>query len=221
MRLAKRATTSGSSWASRIASASSAMPPDRGLELVAHVGDEVAADLLHPGCPGAVLHEQQHEVGTERRDAGRDDEAARTDALAQVELRLADHAVTPHRSSEVDQLRVHELVVSDEAVGDGGRRVVDDPVGRVDDDAARAEHRDDVTDARAARAAAGATPRSVAVVAVREAHGDEGHAPQGEAGDATERCRRRRIHDNQGTHLRVQAPTTGRRGVRTAYRLFT
>ena len=180
---------------------------DRGLELVAHVGEEVAADLLDPGRLGAVLDEQQHVVGSERRDARGDDEPARTDALAQVELGLADHAVTAHRPGEVEQLRVHELVVAHEAVRHGGRRVVDDPVGGVDDDAARAEHRDDVTDAR--RHGLGRGRVGVVVGgAVREAHGDEGHAPQGEAGDATQGCRRRRIHENQGTHLRVHAPTT-------------
>ena len=43
---------------------------DRGLELVADVGDEVAADLLDPARLGAVLDEEQHVVRPERRDAG-------------------------------------------------------------------------------------------------------------------------------------------------------
>ena len=42
---------------------------DRGLELVADVGDEVAAHLVEPVRLGAVLGEQQHEAGAEPRDA--------------------------------------------------------------------------------------------------------------------------------------------------------
>ena len=45
---------------------------DRRLQLVAHVGDEVAAYLLDPALAGAVLDQGQHQVRAERRDAGGD-----------------------------------------------------------------------------------------------------------------------------------------------------
>ena len=60
-------------------------------------------------------------VGAERRDPGGDDEAALPDALAQVELGLADDPVAAHRPGEVEQLRVDQVVAAHEAVGDGGR----------------------------------------------------------------------------------------------------
>ena len=194
---------------------------DRRLELVADVGEEVAADLLDPGRLGAVLDEEQHVVSAERSDSCRDDEAARSDALAQVELGLTDHAVASHCPGEVEQLRVHELVVAHEPVRDGGRRVVDDPVGRVDDDAARPQHGDDLSDPGWHGLRRHGDGAFLLGRPVGQAHGDEGHAPQGKAGDATEGCRGRRIHENQGTHQRVHAPTTRARAVHTAYRVFT
>ncbi len=63
---------------------------DRGLELVADVGEEVAPDLLDAGRLGAVLDEEQHVVGAEGRDAGGDDEAPVPEALLQGQLGLAD-----------------------------------------------------------------------------------------------------------------------------------
>ena len=43
---------------------------DRRLELVADVGDEVAADRLDPALAGAVLDQGQHQPAAERRDPG-------------------------------------------------------------------------------------------------------------------------------------------------------
>ena len=63
--------------------------------------------------------------------------------------------------------------------------------------------------------------RPVAVDAVGQAHGDERHAAQGEAGDATERCRGRRIHDTQRTHAAAARSDHAAPGAHTAYRLFT
>ncbi len=42
---------------------------DRGLQLVADVGDEVAPDRLDPTLAGAVLDQHQHQPGAERGDA--------------------------------------------------------------------------------------------------------------------------------------------------------
>ena len=45
---------------------------DRGLQLVADVGDEVAADRLDPALAGAVLDQRQHQPRAQRRDPGGD-----------------------------------------------------------------------------------------------------------------------------------------------------
>ena len=97
------------------------MPADRGLELVADVGEEVSADLLDPRCLGAVLDEEEHVVGAEGGDPGRDDEAAVADALLQGQLGLSDDTVAAHGAGEVEQLRVDELLAAHQALGDGGR----------------------------------------------------------------------------------------------------
>ena len=107
IRLANRSTASGSSLASSTASASSAEPADRGLELVADVGDEVAADLLDPAGLGVVLDEQQHVAAAQRRDPRLHDRPAAAQRPAgQVELGLADDPVAAHLAREVAQLGV-------------------------------------------------------------------------------------------------------------------
>ena len=45
---------------------------DRRLELVADVGDEVAADGVDPALAGAVLDQDEHQPAAQRRDPGRD-----------------------------------------------------------------------------------------------------------------------------------------------------
>ena len=45
---------------------------DRGLELVADVGHEVATDRLHPAFAGAVLDQGEDELAAQRRDPGGD-----------------------------------------------------------------------------------------------------------------------------------------------------
>ena len=53
-------------------------PADGGLQLVRHVGDEVAPDLLEPAGLAAVVDEEQHVLGAQRRDPGADDEPRST-----------------------------------------------------------------------------------------------------------------------------------------------
>ena len=59
------------------ASASRLERADRGLQLVADVGDEVAADRLDPALAGAVLDQRQHQPAAQRGDPGGDVRAAR------------------------------------------------------------------------------------------------------------------------------------------------
>ena len=64
---------------------------DRGLELVADVGDEVAAYVVDAAGLGAVLDQQQDVRAAQRRDPGADDEPAATQRPAgQLELDLPD-----------------------------------------------------------------------------------------------------------------------------------
>ena len=72
IRPANRLTASGSSLASDTASASSLIAPTGRLQLVADVGDEVAAYGLDPALAGAVLDQGQHQVRAQRRDPGGD-----------------------------------------------------------------------------------------------------------------------------------------------------
>ena len=81
------------------------MPTDRGLELVADVGHEVAADLLDPAGLGVVLDEEQDVVAAQRGHAGLHDRPALAERTAgQLELGLADHTVATDLSGEVAQL---------------------------------------------------------------------------------------------------------------------
>ncbi len=123
------ATASGSSCGVEHGLGEQGDAADGGLELVADVGEEVAPDLLD----AARLERSSTSSSTWSPPSGATRAAttsrAVTDALAQVELDLADHPVAPHRPGEVEQLRVDELLAAHESLGDGGRRVVDDPVG--------------------------------------------------------------------------------------------
>ena len=89
---------------------------DRRLELVAHVGDEVAADLLDPALPGAVLDQGQHQPGAERRDPG-GDVARRLAGPAHHQLDLADLSVAAYLRDDVAQLRVDQLGPADQPEG--------------------------------------------------------------------------------------------------------
>ncbi len=127
---------------------------DRGLQLVADVGDEVAADLLDPPGVGVVLGEDQHVRDRDRRDPHPHHHGCRrVRAAGQVELGLADHAVAAHLAREVAQLVVHQLAVAHQPVADRRRRGVDDGVARVDDHGDRAQHGQHVADARGAAGA--------------------------------------------------------------------
>ena len=68
IRSANRCTASGSSAASLHRLGQQPDRADRRLELVADVGDEVAAYGLDPALAGAVLDQGEHQAGAERRD---------------------------------------------------------------------------------------------------------------------------------------------------------
>ena len=77
IRPANRVTASGSSAASWTASASRFSAPDRGLQLVRDVGDEVAADRLDAALAGAVLDQREHQPAARAARPARSRAAAR------------------------------------------------------------------------------------------------------------------------------------------------
>ena len=94
----------------------------RCLELVADVGDEVTTDLLHRRAwvvssrrsrtwllPSSATRVHEHPSSTHP-------------AAGELELRLADHAVTADLPGEVAQLGVNQLAAPDQAVGRRGAR---------------------------------------------------------------------------------------------------
>ena len=145
IRSANRRTASGSSLASSDRLGQQGHPADRRLELVADVGDEVAAHLLDPAGLGAVLDQQQHVRAAERRDPRADDQPAAAERPAgQLQLALPDHAVAAHRPGQLEQLGVGDLVAADQPVGVRRRAGLDHGVGAVHDDRAGAQDGQDV-----------------------------------------------------------------------------
>ena len=106
--------------------------PDRRLQFVGDVGDEVVADLLGAGDLGAVVGQQQDIF---LRDHGRPD-LDHDGSLAQRAARelqtvSEDDAVAPDLGRHFQQLLVHHGMAAHQAVGVGGRAGTDNAVDRV------------------------------------------------------------------------------------------
>ena len=135
-RFANRLTWSGSLDALTSASASSADGPDRRLQLMGDVGDEVAAHLLEPVGLGAVLREQQH-VARSRggRHAPRGGcSRRRTGPRLSVSSCVIGSSLRRTRSTSADELGMHERAVPHEAEAHRARRGLDDGVRGVEHD---------------------------------------------------------------------------------------
>ena len=104
IRPANRCTASGSSAASWTASASRFRRPDRGLQLVGDVGDEVPADRLDPSLAGAVLDQRQHQPAAQRGDARRDVQRRDRASAGHHQLGLPDLPVPADLADEVGEL---------------------------------------------------------------------------------------------------------------------
>ena len=121
---------------------------DRCLELVAHVGDEVAADRLDLPLPRPVLDQREHQPGAERGDAGGD--VARRQAVgpAHQQLGLADRPVAAYLLDEPGQLGRHEGVPLHQPEGVRRCAGLDHDVVLAEHDRTAAEHREHGGDAR-------------------------------------------------------------------------
>jgi len=186
----------------------------------ADVGDEVATHLLDARRLGVVLDQQQDVASAERCHPGLHDRVALAERpLGQREPGLADHAVAPHLPGEVAQLIVDELLTAHEAVGHGRRGVVDDLVGRVDHDAARAQDRQHVTHPGRQGRRPGCFGHG-RLLALGVAHGDHGKGPGEQSGEPRQDRRARRVHASK---IRGADRSPGRREVlpRQRPQLFT
>ena len=121
---------------------------DRGLELVADVGHEVAAYGLHAALAGAVLDERQHQPGSERRHPRGQRAGEPAVERGQVDVALADLPVASHLRDEVEQLGQQDGVAAHQPEGVRRRRGLEDVVGLVDHHGAGAQDAQDGRDAR-------------------------------------------------------------------------
>lgn len=103
---------------------------DRGLELVADVGDEVAPYRLDAAALGLVLGEHEHlAVRAERGDAHREARALLAELPAgDLDLALPDLAVHAHPAGHRAQLRGHQLLTAHQAEGARRRAGAQHPV---------------------------------------------------------------------------------------------
>jgi hypothetical protein len=127
---------------------------DRGLELVAGVGDEVALHLVDPPALGLVLGQQQDEPaaadgGAERRHPDR--EAGRPAAEPghrDLELALADLAVPAHLAGQRGQFGHHQAIALDQTERPCRRARPQHPVVAVEDHGGGGEHGENRRNAR-------------------------------------------------------------------------
>lgn len=116
--------------------------PDRGLQLVADVRDEVAADGLDASGLGEVLDEQEDEPGAQRGHPGRHRQgfAPAGAAPGQVQLDLAYLSVASGVPRHQEHRFDGELAATDQPEGVRGGAGLDYGVGLVEDDGRGAEH---------------------------------------------------------------------------------
>jgi hypothetical protein len=116
---------------------------DRGLQLVAHVGDEVAADLRHPVRFGHVVHLDSHVArGTERDDLDPDPQRLQTSATRQLELDVARFASPAGAARQHPQRAVRDPAVADDADAPGSGIGEHHLVGEVQHHQCRAQRLD-------------------------------------------------------------------------------
>ena len=118
----------------------------RGLELVAHVGHEVAAHGLDALLAGAVLDQREHQPRTEGRDARGEGARRATGRCRHLELALADLPVAAHLRDDLEQLGDDQGVAAHQPEGVRRCRGLEHVVGLVEHDRAGAqdaEHRGD------------------------------------------------------------------------------
>jgi hypothetical protein len=117
----------------------------RGLQLVRHIGDEVAADRLDPAGLGQVLDQHQDQPGAERGDPDRDGESVAALLAAtpgDVQVRLPYLAVAAGQPGHDQHLVHRDRAAPDQPQGIRGRAGLDHLVAVVQHHGAGAQHRE-------------------------------------------------------------------------------
>jgi hypothetical protein len=190
---------------------------DRGLELVADVGDEVAPHRVHPARLRPVLHQHEHQLGAERGDAHRDGQGVGAQRAArQFELDLPYLAVPAHLPGDAGQLLRHQPLAAHQAHGVRRGRGLDHGVARVEQHRGGAEHLQHGRDAR--RDQGFHLRLELRAVALAPAEGEAGRDPHrqrdqrgGGGGRDVERGRDEYVHT-----IRVSGQTRRFEGAATA-----
>jgi hypothetical protein len=190
---------------------------DRGLQLVAHVGDEVTPDGVDAALARAVLDQCQHQPGAKGRYA-RSHMARGRARRTQLELGFADLAVPADLGDQLGELRVGERVAVDQTEGVRRGRGLEHDVVLVDDDRAGAEHREYGGDAGRHRGRGGG--RCATLDAVAEVPREHPATADGKARESSKHRLERRIH---APIVRPPSPAVGRPDARCGKfrRVFT
>ena len=164
---------------------------DGGLELVAHVGHEVAAHGLDPALAGAVLDQRQHQARAQGGDA-RDHGAGRRAVAGELHLGLADLAVAAYDVDEVAQVLDEDLVAAHQPEGVRRRGGLEHVVVGVHDHRGGAQHGQH--GGHAGRHEGLVDVRQAALLSVADVPGEYGAAGDDRPDDGSQRCLGRRVH---------------------------
>ena len=162
-----------------------------GLQLVAHVGHEVAAHGLDPTLAGAVLDQRQHEARPQGSDA-RDHGAGRRAVAGELHLGLADLAVAAYDVDQVAQVLDEDLVAAHQPEGVGRRGGLEHVVVGVHDHRGGAQHGQH--GGHAGRHEWLVDVRQAALLSVADVPGEYGAAGDDRPDDGSQRCLGRRVH---------------------------
>ena len=188
---------------------------DRRLELVADVGDEVAAYGLDPALAGAVLDQGQHQPRAERRDPGGDVPGGRGRAVHQ-QLGLADLAVAAYLVDQPVELVGDQLGAAHQPEGVRRRGGLHDGVGVVDDHRAAAQHAEHGRDLGGYDGLVG--DGRGGLLAVADVPGEHGSSGDDGSEDGGEERLGRRVHTYDGRARVAQRSLRERAGHRTFIR---
>ena len=113
---------------------------DRGLQLVADVDGEVAADGVQPAFPGPVLHQHEHQLAAQRRHPGTHVLRGAEPAADDLQVLLADLPVPADRADHGQQVVDHQPLTPDDAEHVGRGAGLEHLVLRAHHDRRRAQY---------------------------------------------------------------------------------
>ncbi|CUR55454.1 hypothetical protein NOCA2270089 [metagenome] len=169
--------------------------PDRShgsLQLVAHVGHEVTTDRLDPAFAGAVLHQREHQPGSEGGHPGGDVARRQSGSPRHHQLGLTDLPVAPHLRDDPGQLLVDHLAAPHQSQRVRRSRRLQHDVVLVHQHRAAAQDRQD---GRHAGGYGGRGSRGqLVLLAVADVPREHGSTTDDGAEKGSQKCLRRRVH---------------------------